>query len=68
MYCSLCGEGVAVDHYTGQGEAVEEALVEEGFFGGDGEVFKGEVPEAVVFRSFDVGEDFTGELNIPSGR
>jgi len=63
----LCGEGVAVDHYTGQGEAVEEALVEEGFFGGDGEVFKGEVPEAVVFRSFDVGEDFTGELNIPEG-
>jgi len=42
-------------------------LVEEGFFGGDGEVFKGEIPEAVVFRSFDIGEDLAGQGDVPEG-
>lgn len=35
--------------------------------GGDVKVLKGEVPEPVVFRPVDVGEDFAFQVDIPEG-
>lgn len=58
---------VAIDADLVEGEAVEEALVEGGLVGGDVQVFKGEIPEAVVIRSFDVGEDLAGQGDVPEG-